>query len=139
MAQILELSRLPDQAAKLRRYEPQQDPMEQQMKQLAMEKMKAEIDLMRADVTDRIAKAQEYEISAQLKQQKVQVEAAKARNLNSNADLSDLEFLERDSGVSARERMQELQARHDNEMSKLHAEYLAELDKKSFDVMNGKK
>jgi hypothetical protein len=41
--------------------------------------------------------------------------------------------------VSAREKMQELQVRHDNEMSKLHAEYLAELDKKSFDVMNGKK
>jgi hypothetical protein len=139
MAQILELSRLPDQAAKLRQYEPQQDPMDQQMKQLAMEKMKAEIELMKADVTDRIAKAQEYEISAQLKQQKVQVEAAKARNLNSNADLSDLEFLERDSGVSAREKMQELQARHDNEMSKLHAQYLAELDKKSFDVMHGKK
>jgi hypothetical protein len=139
MAQILELSRLPDQAAKLRQYEPQQDPMDQQMKQLAMEKMKAEIELMKADVMDRMAKAQEYEISAQLKQQKVQVEAAKARNLNSNADLSDLEFLERDSGISAREKMQELQARHDNEMRKLHAQYLAELDKKSFDVMHGKK
>jgi hypothetical protein len=138
MAQILELSRLPDQAANLRRYEPQQDPMEQQMKQLAMEKIRAEIELMKADVTDRVAKAQEYEISAQLKQQKVQVEAAKARNLNSNADLSDLEFLERDSGTSAREKMQELQARHDNEMSKLQAQYMAELDHKALDAIASK-
>jgi hypothetical protein len=93
---------------------------------------------MKADVTDRVAKAQEYEISAQLKQQKVQVEAAKARNLNSNADLSDLEFLERDSGVSAKERMQELQAKHDHEMSKLQAQYMAELDHKTFDVIANK-
>jgi hypothetical protein len=135
MAQILELSRLPDQAANLRKYEPQQDPMEQQMKQLAMEKMKAEIEKMRADVTDKMARAQENEIDAQLKQQKVQVEAAKARNLNSTADLSDLEFLERDSGTSARERMQELQAKHEHEMNKLQAEYLAEFDKKTFGIV----
>jgi len=135
MAQILELSRLPDQAANLRKYEPQPDPMEQEMKQLAMEKMKAEIEKMRADVTDKLARAEENGIDAQLKQQKVQVEAAKARNLNSSADLADLEFLERDSGVSAQERMRELQAKHDHEMSKLQAEYLAEFDRKTFDIV----
>jgi multidrug resistance efflux pump len=103
-----------------------------------MDKMKAEIELMKADVMDRMARAQENEIDAQLKQQKVQVEAAKARNLNSTADLSDLEFLERDSGVSARERMQELQAKHDNEMSKLHAQYMAELDHRALDAIASK-
>jgi hypothetical protein len=135
MAQILELSRLPDQAANLRKYEPQQDPMEQQMKQLAMEKMAAEIELMKAEVTDKMARAEDRGIDAQLRQQKVQVEVAKARNLNSTADLSDLEFLERDSGKSARERMQELQAKHDHEMKKLQAEYLADFDRKTFDIV----
>jgi hypothetical protein len=135
MAQILELSRLPDQAANLRKYEPQQDPMEQQMKQLAMERMKTEIEKMKADVTDKLARADDHSIDAQLRQQKVQVEAAKARNLNSTADLSDLEFLERDSGTSAKERMQELQAKHDHEMKKLQAEYLADFDKKTFGIV----
>jgi hypothetical protein len=34
--------------------------------------------------------------------------------------------------------MEELEAKHRHEMEKLHAQYLAELDKKSFDVMHDK-
>jgi hypothetical protein len=82
-----------------------------------------------------MAKAEDRGIDAQLRQQKVQVEVAKARNLNSTADLADLEFLERDSGKSAKERMQELQAKHDHEMKKLQAEYLADFDRKTFDIV----
>jgi hypothetical protein len=138
MAQILELSRMPDQAMKLRNYQPQPDPMLEQMKQLELAKLQMEIEKMKADVADKYARAEENGIDAQLKQQKVQVEAAKARNLNSSADLADLEFLERDSGTSIRSKMEELEAKHRHEMEKLHAQYLAELDKKSFDVMNSK-
>jgi hypothetical protein len=138
MAQILELSRMPDQAMKLRNYQPQPDPMLEQMKQLELVKLQMEIEKIKADVADKYARAEENGIDAQLKQQKVQVEAAKARNLNSSADLADLEFLERDSGTSIRDKMEELEAKHRHEMEKLHAQYLAELDKKSFDVMNSK-
>ena len=98
MADIYELSRMPEQAKRMRDYQPQPDPAEEQMKQMAMQKAQLENAKLQAEIEDLAARAGENVIDAELKKNKAQVEAAKARKLNSDADLGDLNFVEKDNG-----------------------------------------
>jgi hypothetical protein len=98
MADIMELMRMPDQAQRIREYQPQPDPMAQQIQQLELAKLQMEIERMKADVADKYARAGENEVDRQLKLNKAQVEAAKARKLNSDADKVDLDFLMKNDG-----------------------------------------
>ena len=98
MADIYELSRMPEQAKKMREYQPQPDPMAEQAKQLELQKLMLENEVLKATIEDKLARANENEIDAQLKMNKAAVEAAKARKLGSEADMKDLEFIDRDNG-----------------------------------------
>lgn len=100
MADIYELSRMPEEAKRIRDYQPQPDPMQQQMQELQLAKLQKEIELLDADIQDKMARAGENTIDAQVKQAKAQVEMAKARKLGSEADKLDLDFLLKDSGYA---------------------------------------
>ena len=70
---------------------PQPDPMQQQMQQLEMQKLQAEI-------AERQSRAQENQVDMDLKSAKADNERAKSRQTHSNADTTDLDFLRKQSG-----------------------------------------
>lgn len=78
VAKIAELKRMPDLAHELRTWQPQPDPMEEQLKQLAIQKAQLENEEL---------------------QSKIALNNAKAKEASSNGDLKDLDYLETESGT----------------------------------------
>ena len=108
LADIARLRRMPRLAEKLEHYQPQPDPMQQQLQQLEMEKLLSEIQ-------KNYAQAQQYGMSAEHDRAKVVTEQtiailnqAKAKLLGSQADLQDLDFLEQESGVKQERDLQKI-------------------------------
>lgn len=129
MAQIAKLSRMPDLEKQIMNHQPQKDPNEEMAKQLEMQKMQLEIELMKADIQDKLARAGENQIDAEVKKAKMQVELAKARKLGSEADGMDLDFLMKNDGVDVQQQkelddakyMRERQAQlEDRDHARLH-------------------
>ena len=127
MADIYELSRMPDQAKKIREYQPQPDPMAEQAKQLELQKLMLENEVLKATIEDKLARANENEIDAQLKMNKAAVEAAKARKLGSEADMKDLEFIDKDNGFK------EQYLSEEKEKERQHQLMLAEFQRRAGD------
>ena len=129
MAQIAKLSRMPDLEKQIMSHQPQKDPNEEMAKQLEMQKMQLEIELMKAEIQDKLARAGENQIDAEVKKAKMQVELAKARKLGSEADGLDLNFLMKNDGVDVQQQkelddakyMRERQAElEDRDHARLH-------------------
>jgi len=106
MASIMELMRMPDQAEKMRSYQPEPDPVEQEIRKLQLENARLENEKIKADIADKYARAKENDIDAQLKTNKAAVEAAKARKLTSDADMIDLKFLKEDENTDNLNKME---------------------------------
>lgn len=106
MADIIELYRMPDKAKELREYKPQPDPAAEKMKQIELERAMLENEKIKAEIADKYARAGENEVDRVLKEQKAAVEAAKARKLQSDADIADLKFLREDQQLDHREKME---------------------------------
>lgn len=92
MSEIARLQKMPDLAKKLEEYQPEPDPVAMKMQEL-------QVALLEAQVANERAKGRENEVDVYLKTAKAQTEAAKAKALSSDADLKDLSFLERESGI----------------------------------------
>ena len=92
LADICRLRKMPDLAQRLESYQPQPDP-------LAQEKAQLEVELLKAQIATEQAKVMEAQAQAQLDQAKASTEQAQARNLHSNSDLKDLDYVEQESGV----------------------------------------
>lgn len=107
MSEIARLHKMPELEKKFRDFQPQPDPAEEKRKQLEMKKLALENEELKANITDKYARAKENGIDAELKYNKAMVEAAKARKLGSEADKLDLDFVEQDEGVKHQEKMQE--------------------------------
>lgn len=99
MASIMELMRMPQEAKELREYEPQPDPLQEQLKQLELQKLMLENKKLESEILRNHARAGEDQVDIELKQNKAAVEAAKARKLSSDADMTDLKFLSEDRGL----------------------------------------
>ncbi|AHN83367.1 portal protein [Escherichia phage Bp4] len=78
VAKIAELKRMPDLAHELRTWRPQPDPMEEQLKQLAIQKAQLENEELKS---------------------KIALNNAKAKEAISSGDLKDLDYLEQESGT----------------------------------------
>jgi len=100
MADIARLRKMPDLAKKLEEFQPTPDPMQEQIQQLTIQKLQAEV----AEIN---ARAMSLQAGAQLDQAKVGTEGAKARQLSSNADKTDLDFVEQESGVTQERELQQ--------------------------------
>lgn len=96
MANIARLTKMPDLAKKIEAYQPQPDPLAEQMKQLELMAKQVEIEKMKADIADKYARAAENEVDKQVKLAKMKTEEAKARKLHSDADRVDLDFMKAD-------------------------------------------
>jgi hypothetical protein len=91
---IARLRKMPELAKEIQSFEPQPDPIAQQMQLLELQKLEAEV----AEIQ---SKTQENMTDAQLNM-------AKAREASSKADMTDLNFVEQESGTT-QEREKELQ------------------------------
>ena len=129
MGQIAKLSRMPDLEKQIMNYQPQPDPMAEQAKQIEMQKMMLDLELMQAEIADKKARAGENLIDAEVKKAKMNVELAKARKLGSEADMTDLDFLMKNEGVDKQTKQDEEDAKYlrtrqaqveDREQSRLH-------------------
>ena len=89
LAEIAELKRMPVLAHRLRNWKPQPDPMQEQLKQLELQKLQLEI--------------------AEL-QSKVQLNQAKAMESTSSANLKELERIEEETGTKHARKIIEQQA-----------------------------
>ena len=92
MSEITKLKQMPDVAKQILEYEPQPDPMQVKIQELQIAKLEAE-------VANEQAKTRENQVDVGLKQAKTQTELAKANALNSDADLKDLDYLDKESGA----------------------------------------
>lgn len=118
MSEMLELMRMPEKAKQLREYEPQPDPMEEEIRQLELERIRKENILLDAKIQVELSKVQEAKYDMSLKEAKAIVEASKSRKLDSESDLKDLEFMMRDEGVDEINRIQAFERKrgHDLDM-----------------------
>jgi hypothetical protein len=92
-AEIARLRKMPDLAKRIEEYEPQPDPMAVEMHQLEMQRMQLEIVKLQSEANENDAEAE--------------LDRAKARQAHSETDITDLDFVEQESGVK-QEREKEL-------------------------------
>ena len=92
LTKIADLRKLPDLSKMIADYVPQPDP-------IAQEKAQLEIELLKAQIANEQAKAQENAVDVQLKSAKTQSELAKAGKLSSETDKMDLDYVEQASGL----------------------------------------
>jgi len=121
LADIAKLRKMPDLAKRIEEYQPQPDPMAQQ-------KMQLELALLQAQVANETAKGRENEVDVQLKTAKTQTEQAKARSMHSASDISDLDFVEKESGVGAAQKQAESDRKHAQNMEAKEHDRLSKLD-----------
>ena len=93
LTKIADLRKLPDLSKMITDYVPQPDPLEQQKAQL-------EIELLKAQIANEKAKANENAVDVQLKAAKTQSELAKAGKLSSEKDKMDLDYVEQSTGLT---------------------------------------
>ena len=106
MADIYELSRMPDKAKLIRDYKPEPDPIQQQLAELEIERKQLENAEIQARITQLLSRAGEDDADKEFKYQRALLEAAKVRNLNSKSDLTDLDFLAKDEGVAQQQKLE---------------------------------
>jgi hypothetical protein len=85
MSDIARLRKMPELAKKIETFQPQPDPLEEEEKRL-------KVELLKAQIANEYAKANENNANAEL-------DKAKVGNLNSDSDLKNLDFLEQESGT----------------------------------------
>jgi hypothetical protein len=115
-AEIARLRKMPKLAKQIEEYQPQPDP-------LAVALQEAEIELIKAQTVEAYSKAAENEVDADVKGEKVGTEQAKQRQMNSDADKMDLDFLEQKEGVS-----------HNRDQDKQELKNKGQMDLKSIDA-----
>jgi hypothetical protein len=128
MADIMDLMRMPDQAKKLREYEPKPDPIAEKLKEIELERLLLENQKLQAEIADKQARASENTIDAELKRNKAAVEAAKARKLMGEADFNDLKFIKEDEGFAHLERVELSDLKHAQKVQADAANHRANLE-----------
>lgn len=122
LSEIARLRNMPDLARAIETFKPEPDPMAEQMKQLELEKMQAEIDAIRAD-------AVKGQAQAEVNMSKVATEQAKANKTQNEADLKSLDFNEQLSGVKHNQQKDLEAIRGQNQLAIAGERADAELDK----------
>lgn len=124
LCEIAKLRKMPDLAKRIENYQPQPDPVAQQMQQLEMAKIQVEIAKAQAE-------AQRILAEAGLAQAKANTEVAKAENLRSDTDTKNLDFVEQESGVKQERELQKAgeQAKANGNLSILQHYLDARLEK----------
>ena len=116
MAQIMDLMKMPEQAKKIRDYQPQPDPVQQKMQELQIAKLEAEIEKIKADAANKLASSVENEADRDEKLAQAELKRAQARKLLSEADNLDLDFLKKDEMIDEQTANERDQMQYDRKM-----------------------
>jgi len=92
LGKIARLKKMPDLAKQIENYKPQPDPQAEEIKELQKQ-------LLEAQVANERAKGTENQADTALKYAKTEAEKAKARALESTADMTDLDFVHKKDGT----------------------------------------
>jgi len=95
LTEIARLRRQPDLAHRIENYQPEPDPVQQEMQQLTLAKLRAEVGVLEAESVERQARAQKA--------------AAEARLASATADGKDLEFVETETGTKHARDLQKIE------------------------------
>ena len=116
MAQIMDLMRMPEQAKKIRDYQPPVDPVQQKMQELQIAKLEAEIEKIKADAANKLASSVENEADRDEKLAQAELKRAQARKLMSEADNLDIDFLRKDEMIDEQTAYERDQMQYDRKM-----------------------
>ena len=116
MAQIMDLMRMPEQAKKIRDYQPPVDPVQQKMQELQIAKLEAEIEKIKADAANKLASSVENEADRDEKLAQAELKRAQARKLMSEADNLDMDFLRKDEMIDEQTTYERDQIQYDRKM-----------------------
>jgi hypothetical protein len=111
LAEQAELKKMPELAKAITEYQPQPDPMQQQMQQLEMQKLQAEI-------AERQSRAAENQIDMKLKESQTILNQAKARELHGKADNTDLEYIQTADGTKFKQELAKQEHKGNQELRK---------------------
>jgi hypothetical protein len=126
LSEIARLRKMPDLSKRIAEFQPEPNPVEQKRAEL-------EVALLEAQVANESAKANENEMDIQLKTAKLQKEMAETKAIKSRADLDDLTFLERESGMDQEKLLEQTKAKAEGDILKERAKYLNNMSKGSKD------
>jgi len=99
LAEIARLYRMPHLAKRIEEFQPQPDPAMQQMQELQMQMLQAQIAVEQS-------KAGKNEVDSGLKEAKTETEIQKARNLGSKTDKQDLDYVQQYNGTAHKQAME---------------------------------
>ncbi len=128
MAQIMDLMRMPEQAKRIREYQPQPDPVQQKMQELQIAKLEAEIEKIRADAANKLASSVENEADRDEKLAQAELKRAQARKLMSEADNLDMDFLRKDEMIDEQTAYERDQMQYDRKMQEKQFDRLHTLE-----------
>ena len=100
LAKIARLYKIPDLAYAVENFNPQPDPMQQAMQEAELQRAQAEAKLL-------MAQAMEAEAKAQLNAAKINVEGARAANMQSTTDKNNLDFYKDAEGIKHEEALEQ--------------------------------
>ena len=124
LSDIARLRKMPGMAKKIEEYQPKPDPMQEM-------KMKLELNLLKAQIAKEEALAIKHAATAELdgvkgireitqaklNEAKEGTEQAKTRNLSSDSDNKDLNYLEQESGVNQAREIEKLNKKAENDLT----------------------
>lgn len=99
LSDIARLRKMPELAKRIEMFQPQPDPMAEKMREL-------EMALLEAQIATEQARAASFGAQAQLNTTKVGTEVAKAGNIQSLTDKTNLDYVEQESGVEQERNLQ---------------------------------
>lgn len=139
LAQIARLGRQPELEKDVEDFKPQPDPMAEQMKQLEMAKLQAEIQYLQARSFAIQASAGEDDADKAEKLAQAELKRAQARKLMSEADNLDLKYIADDGQVKHQEDIEKEQMKHQQKLELEDMKRLARLDEMAFQMKYGSK
>ena len=139
LVQIARLSRQPELEKDVAEFKPQPDPIAEQMKQLEMAKLQAEIQYLQARAFAAQASAGEDDADKAEKMAQAELKRAQARKLMSEADNLDLQYIANDGQVKHQEELEKEQMRHQQKLELEDMKRLARLDEMAFQMKYGNK
>ena len=139
LAQIARLSRQPELEKDVEEFKPQPDPLAEQMKQLEMAKLQAEVEYLKARAFALAASAGEDDADKAEKMAQAELKRAQARKLMSEADNLDLQYIANDGQVKHQEEMTKEQLKHQQRLELEDMKRLARLDEMAFQIKYGHK
>jgi hypothetical protein len=101
--QIAKLNKMPDLAKAMEEYEPQPDPITEEMRKWELRKLISE-------VKERESRALENQVDMDAKSAKADLDRAKTANLQSDTDNKDLDFTRKAQGIEHQEKMDQQNA-----------------------------